>query len=280
MPDVILAVLDHPAATPRAARIGMASCRTVRRRPDQRDAGANAARGIGIAQRRGADVATRGGAAQQRRGSHGRGPRRVRRLVSGRTARDRREMDRTRRHRRPAGRGTRPARRLSRRRAARAPRLRHELARLARGRVHHRSACPRGAGALTQEFGRRVAIAWRDDGRATKAVLSALHCLRKAEHVFVSTGTRGDATPQVPQSWRSMASRRTCLCFPSAPACLVPLCSTGHMRSAPTCWSWVLISTRRCASSSGRRYATHAAPHGTCRCCCGTDGYEGNNRIN
>lgn len=48
------------------------------------------------------------------------------------------------------------------------------------------------------EFGRRVAIAWRDDGRATKAVLSALHCLRKAEHVFVLTGTRGDATPHVP----------------------------------------------------------------------------------
>jgi len=46
---------------------------------------------------------------------------------------------------------------------------------------------------VTASFGRRVAIAWRDDERATKAVLAALHCLKQAEAVFVLTGTRGRA---------------------------------------------------------------------------------------
>ena len=48
------------------------------------------------------------------------------------------------------------------------------------------------------QFGRRVAIAWRDDGRATKAVLSVLHCLTRAERVFALIGKRGDAAPRVP----------------------------------------------------------------------------------
>jgi nucleotide-binding universal stress UspA family protein len=47
-------------------------------------------------------------------------------------------------------------------------------------------------------FGRRVAIAWRDDELATKAVLSALRCLTQAEGVFVLGGTRGGVTPQIP----------------------------------------------------------------------------------
>ncbi len=49
------------------------------------------------------------------------------------------------------------------------------------------------------EFGRRVAIAWRDDERATKAVLSALRCLADCEQVFVLAGARaGAATPRLP----------------------------------------------------------------------------------
>ena len=48
------------------------------------------------------------------------------------------------------------------------------------------------------EFGRHIVIAWRDDGRATKAVLSALHCLTRAERVCVLCGTRGGAAPQIP----------------------------------------------------------------------------------
>jgi nucleotide-binding universal stress UspA family protein len=47
-------------------------------------------------------------------------------------------------------------------------------------------------------FGHRVAIAWRDDPRAAKAVLSALRWLTRADHVFVLAGTRGDASPQLP----------------------------------------------------------------------------------
>lgn len=48
-------------------------------------------------------------------------------------------------------------------------------------------------------FGRRIAIAWRNDARATKAVLTAVRCFRKAEKVFLLTGTRaGAATPSLP----------------------------------------------------------------------------------
>ncbi len=44
------------------------------------------------------------------------------------------------------------------------------------------------------DFGRGVAIAWRDDQRAAKAVLSALHCLTQATSVFVLTGGRSAAS--------------------------------------------------------------------------------------
>jgi nucleotide-binding universal stress UspA family protein len=49
------------------------------------------------------------------------------------------------------------------------------------------------------DFGRRVAIAWRDDARAAKAVLAALRCLTQAESVFVLAGMRaGTAPPSLP----------------------------------------------------------------------------------
>src|SRR4051794_35996925 len=49
-------------------------------------------------------------------------------------------------------------------------------------------------------FGKRVAIAWRDDARAAKAVLPALRCLGGAEQVHVLTGVRpGAAEPALPQ---------------------------------------------------------------------------------
>ncbi|WP_135465620.1 universal stress protein [Crenalkalicoccus roseus] len=44
-------------------------------------------------------------------------------------------------------------------------------------------------------FGRRVGIAWRDDGRAAKAVLPALRCLAGAERVALLCGVRGGAAP-------------------------------------------------------------------------------------
>lgn len=49
--------------------------------------------------------------------------------------------------------------------------------------------------AFTADFGHRVVIAWRDDERATKAVLAALRCLTQAERVFVLAGSRGNARP-------------------------------------------------------------------------------------
>jgi nucleotide-binding universal stress UspA family protein len=49
------------------------------------------------------------------------------------------------------------------------------------------------------EFGRRVAIAWRDDERAAKAVLSAVRCLAHCEALFVLAGARaGAASPKLP----------------------------------------------------------------------------------
>jgi nucleotide-binding universal stress UspA family protein len=43
-------------------------------------------------------------------------------------------------------------------------------------------------------FGRRVAIAWRDDGRTMKAVLSALRWVGRAEEIHVLAGTRSATT--------------------------------------------------------------------------------------
>ena len=48
-------------------------------------------------------------------------------------------------------------------------------------------------------FGKRVAIAWREDTRAAKAVLPALRCLGRAEQVHVLAGVRqGGAGPLRP----------------------------------------------------------------------------------
>jgi nucleotide-binding universal stress UspA family protein len=55
-------------------------------------------------------------------------------------------------------------------------------------------------GMATTRFGRRVAIAWRDDGRAAKAVLPALRCLARADRVFLLAGVReGRPRPAVPE---------------------------------------------------------------------------------
>lgn len=56
---------------------------------------------------------------------------------------------------------------------------------------------PTEASAAT--FGRRVAIAWRNDPRTSKAVLAALRWLGGAERLFVLVGTRqGAAGPHLP----------------------------------------------------------------------------------
>jgi nucleotide-binding universal stress UspA family protein len=55
-------------------------------------------------------------------------------------------------------------------------------------------------GEAAAPFGRRVAIAWRDDARAAKAVLPALRCLGGAEQVHVLAGVReGAARPALPR---------------------------------------------------------------------------------
>jgi nucleotide-binding universal stress UspA family protein len=51
---------------------------------------------------------------------------------------------------------------------------------------------PDGAAA---PLGKRIAIAWRDDRHAVKAVLAALRCLARASHVAILTGVRGGAPP-------------------------------------------------------------------------------------
>lgn len=49
-----------------------------------------------------------------------------------------------------------------------------------------------------QSFGRCIAIAWRDDGRTIKAVLSALRCVAKAKEIHVLAGTRDASQPRLP----------------------------------------------------------------------------------
>jgi nucleotide-binding universal stress UspA family protein len=52
----------------------------------------------------------------------------------------------------------------------------------------------------TTGFGRRIAVAWRDDDRTIRAVLTAMRCLRHAEQVLVLAGQReGAAHPQMPE---------------------------------------------------------------------------------
>jgi nucleotide-binding universal stress UspA family protein len=51
----------------------------------------------------------------------------------------------------------------------------------------------------TVRFGRRIAIAWRDDGRTIKAVLSILRCATDAEEIHVLAGARDAAAqPRLP----------------------------------------------------------------------------------
>lgn len=44
-------------------------------------------------------------------------------------------------------------------------------------------------------FGRRIAVAWRDDGRTVKAVLSGLRCAAQADEIHVLAGTRDPSQP-------------------------------------------------------------------------------------
>lgn len=50
-----------------------------------------------------------------------------------------------------------------------------------------------------QDFGRRIALAWRDDSRTIRAVLAAMRCLGHAERMLVLAGQReGAAPPRLP----------------------------------------------------------------------------------
>jgi nucleotide-binding universal stress UspA family protein len=48
---------------------------------------------------------------------------------------------------------------------------------------------------LKVPFGRRIAVAWRDDGRTIKAVLAGLRCAAKADEIHVLARTRDPAQP-------------------------------------------------------------------------------------
>jgi nucleotide-binding universal stress UspA family protein len=50
------------------------------------------------------------------------------------------------------------------------------------------------------QFGRRIAVAWRDDDRTIRAVLAAIRCLGHVEHLFMLSGQReGAARPRMPE---------------------------------------------------------------------------------
>ena len=51
-----------------------------------------------------------------------------------------------------------------------------------------------------KDFGRRIAVAWRDDNRTIRAVLAAMRCLGHVERLLVLAGQRdGAARPQMPE---------------------------------------------------------------------------------
>ena len=55
----------------------------------------------------------------------------------------------------------------------------------------------------TKTFGQRVAIAWRDDAHAARAVLSILRCATEASSVHLLAGVRpGSPSPKVPEILR------------------------------------------------------------------------------
>jgi nucleotide-binding universal stress UspA family protein len=50
------------------------------------------------------------------------------------------------------------------------------------------------------DFGRRIAVAWRDDDRTIRAVLAAMRCLGHVERLFMLSGQReGAARPEMPE---------------------------------------------------------------------------------
>jgi nucleotide-binding universal stress UspA family protein len=52
----------------------------------------------------------------------------------------------------------------------------------------------------TKSFGRRIAVAWRDDNRTIRAVLAAMRCLGHVERLFVLAGQRDGADrPEIPE---------------------------------------------------------------------------------
>lgn len=52
----------------------------------------------------------------------------------------------------------------------------------------------------SKSFGRRIAVAWRDDNRSIRAVLAVMRCLGHVERLFVLVGQRdGAICPQMPE---------------------------------------------------------------------------------
>ena len=90
----------------------------------------------------------------------------------------------------------------------------------------------------TAAFGRRVAIAWRDEKRAVKAVIPALRWLAGAEQVHVLMGVRDRAAgaPGCPGSCWNTGFRRNCTCCQSDRSPSAKPCSTPCISCQQTCW--------------------------------------------
>ena len=86
-------------------------------------------------------------------------------------------------------------------------------------------------------FGRRVAIAWRDDKRAAAAVLAALRCIAGAEKVDVLIGVRPGAPP--PGVPRILVEHGVAADLHELPIGAAPFgrpCWRRRMNWARTCW--------------------------------------------
>jgi nucleotide-binding universal stress UspA family protein len=67
------------------------------------------------------------------------------------------------------------------------------------------------------DFGRVVAIAWRQDEHTAKAIVPALRYIRQAERVFLLAGLRKDGAPGLPEVLREHAVRAELHVMPIRP---------------------------------------------------------------
>jgi len=84
---------------------------------------------------------------------------------------------------------------------------------------------------FSADFGRRIAIAWKDDGRAMKAIIPALRHFPNPDELSVIVGHRGDHAGEAPEAVRLRAPNAKLVSVPtgSAPFGQILLASASQL---------------------------------------------------